>query len=109
MIGRASIGYPWVFNEIKHFLATGEHIVKPGVKERVEATRDHLNMSVRWKGEELGINEMKRHYTNYFKGISHFKDYRMKLVSSQDLNEILETLDFIEENNELFQFALAEQ
>ena len=108
MIGRASIGYPWVFNEIKHFLATGEHLVKPGIIERVEATRDHLNMSVRWKGEELGINEMKRHYTNYFKGISHFKDYRMKLVSSQDLSEILDTLNFIEENSDLFQFAQAE-
>jgi nifR3 family TIM-barrel protein len=109
MIGRASIGYPWVFNEIKHFLATGEHLEKPGIIERIEATRDHLNMSVRWKGEELGINEMKRHYTNYFKGISHFKDYRMKLVSSQDLSEIMDTLNFIEENSELFQFAHAEQ
>ena len=109
MIGRASIGYPWDFNEIKHFLATGEHLEKPGIIERIEATRDHLNMSVRWKGEELGINEMKRHYTNYFKGISHFKDYRMKLVSSQDLSEIMDTLNFIEENSELFQFAHAEQ
>lgn len=105
MIGRASIGYPWVFNEIKHFLKTGTHLEKPCLKDRVEATLDHLNMSIRWKGEVLGINEMKRHYTNYFKGISHFKEYRMKLVSSQDLNEILETLAFIKENSDLFQFA----
>ena len=62
-------------------------------------------MSIRWKGELLGINEMKRHYTNYFKGISHFKEYRMKLVASQDLNEILETLEYIKENSELFHFA----
>jgi nifR3 family TIM-barrel protein len=105
MIGRASIGYPWVFNEIKHYLKTGTHLEKPSLKDRVGATIDHLNMSIRWKGEVLGINEMKRHYTNYFKGISHFKEYRMKLVSSQDLTEIMETLNFIEENSELFQFA----
>ena len=105
MIGRASIGYPWVFNEIKHFLKTGTHLEKPSLKDRVGATIDHLNMSIRWKGEVLGINEMKRHYTNYFKGISHFKEYRMKLVSSQDLTEIMETLAFIKENTELFQFV----
>lgn len=108
MIGRASIGYPWVFNEIKHFLATGEHLEKPGVKERVEATRDHLLMSVRWKGDLVGINEMKRHYTNYFKGIAHFKDWRMKLVTSSDLQEILDILSYIEENSEEFYFAQAE-
>lgn len=108
MIGRASIGYPWVFNEIKHFLATGEHLEKPGVKERVEATRDHLLMSVRWKGELVGINEMKRHYTNYFKGIAHFKDWRMKLVTSSDLQEILDMLSYIEENSEEFYFAQAD-
>lgn len=108
MIGRASIGYPWFFNEIKHFLATGEHLEKPGVKERVEATRDHLLMSVRWKGEIVGMNEMKRHYTNYFKGIAHFKDWRMKLVTSSDLQEILEMLSYIEENSEEFYFAQVE-
>jgi nifR3 family TIM-barrel protein len=66
MIGRASIGYPWIFNEIKHFMKTGEHLPKPGIQERVEATRQHLMSSVKWKGETLGILEMKRHYTNYF-------------------------------------------
>src|ERR1044071_7466079 len=77
MIGRAAIGYPWIFNEVKHFFETGEHLPAPGVKERVEAARKHLEMSIRWKGEGLGIAEMKRHYTNYFKGIAHFKEYRM--------------------------------
>jgi tRNA-dihydrouridine synthase B len=98
MIGRASIGYPWIFNEIKHFVKTGEHLAKPGVKERVEVTRRHLEMSVKWKGESLGMVEMKRHYTNYFKGIPHFKDYKTKLVTSFDLQEIYDTLDAIEEN-----------
>jgi tRNA-dihydrouridine synthase B len=105
MIGRASIGYPWIFSEIKHFMKTGEHLPKPGIQERVEATRQHLMSSVKWKGETLGILEMKRHYTNYFKGIDHFKDYRMKLVTSFDLNEILATLDEISEHYADFQFA----
>lgn len=105
MIGRASIGYPWIFNEIKHFMKTGEHLPKPGIQDRVEATRQHLMSSVKWKGETLGILEMKRHYTNYFKGVDHFKDYRMKLVTSFDLNEILATLDEISERYVDFQFA----
>lgn len=105
MIGRASIGYPWIFNEIKHFMKTGEHLPKPGVSERVDAARKHLEMSIQWKGEALGIAEMKRHYTNYFKGISHFKEYRMKLVTSFELQVILDTLQEIEENAEAFSFA----
>lgn len=103
MIGRASIGYPWIFNEIKHFAKTGEHLVKPTVQNRVDACMQHLDMSVKWKGEILGIAEMKRHYTNYFKGISHFKEHRMKLVTSFDLDEIRQTLMWIHENaDELF-------
>ena len=105
MIGRASIGYPWIFNEIKHFQKTGEHLAKPSVTDRVDAAMQHLNMSVDWKGETLGIAEMKRHYTNYFKGISHFKDYRIKLVTSFDLQEIKDTLNYIGENADNFQFA----
>jgi tRNA-dihydrouridine synthase B len=97
MIGRASIGYPWVFREIKHFIETGgEHLSGPSFKERLDVTRRHLEMSVKWKGETLGVIEMKRHYTNYFKGIPHFKEYKMKLVTSFDLNEVRETLDQIE-------------
>ncbi|MDG1428091.1 MAG: tRNA dihydrouridine synthase DusB [Crocinitomicaceae bacterium] len=106
MIGRASIGYPWIFNEIKHFWKTGEHLAKPSIDDRVAATLEHLEMSVKWKGETLGIAEMKRHYTNYFKGISHFKEYRMKLVTSFDLQEIKDTLQYIQENSGNFQFAL---
>ncbi len=105
MIGRASIGYPWFFNEVKHFMKTGEHLAAPGVKERVQATREHLEMSVRWKGEGLGINEMKRHYTNYFKGIAHFKEHRLKLVSTYDLQEILDILEMLENNSDQFEFA----
>ena len=105
MIGRASIGYPWIFNEIKHFMKTGEHLPKPGIQERVEATRQHLMSSVKWKGETLGILGIKRHYTNYFKSVDHFKDYRMKLVTSFYLNEILATLDEISEHYADFQFA----
>ncbi len=107
MIGRASIGYPWIFNEIKHFINTGAHLEKPTIQDRVEAARRHLEMSIRWKGESLGIAEMKRHYTNYFKGIAHFKEYRMKLVTTFDLNEILQTLNEIEQNVEQFYFANA--
>ncbi len=105
MIGRASIGYPWIFREIKHFMKTGEKLNPPTISERVEAARDHLNMSIQWKGERVGIAEMKRHYTNYFKGISHFKEYRTKLVTSFDLNEIMDTLDFISENEANFEYS----
>jgi tRNA-dihydrouridine synthase B len=105
MIGRASIGYPWIFNEIKHFLKTMTHLPQPTIGERVQAAKDHLMMSIKWKGDVLGIAEMKRHYTNYFKGISHFKEYRMKLVSSFNLSEILDTLDYIETHQNEFEFA----
>lgn len=105
MIGRATIGYPWFFNEVKHFMRTGEHMASPTVAERVQAAKDHLQMSVNWKGETLGIAEMKRHYSNYFKGISHIKEYRMKLVTSFDLQEIMDILTYIQENEASFQFA----
>ncbi len=97
MIGRASIGHPWIFREIKHFIATGEHLPEPTLKERLDVTRRHLDMSVKWKGETLGVIEMKRHYSNYFRGLSHFKEYRTKLVTSFDLQEIYATLSTIEE------------
>lgn len=105
MIGRASIGYPWIFNEIKHYVKTGQHLATPSVSDRVDAAIQHLEMSVQWKGEVLGIAEMKRHYTNYFKGISHFKEHRMKLVTSFELDEIRATLDEIRANSESFTFA----
>ncbi|MEZ4847066.1 MAG: tRNA dihydrouridine synthase DusB [Bacteroidia bacterium] len=97
MIGRASIGYPWIFKEIKHYFKTGEILPPPGLKERVEVCRRHLEMSVKWKGELTGIREMRRHYTNYFKGIPHFKPVRQTLITAESLTEILETLALIEE------------
>ncbi|MEN8788146.1 MAG: tRNA dihydrouridine synthase DusB, partial [Flavobacteriaceae bacterium] len=82
MIGRASIGNPWFFNEVKHFLKTGDKLTPPGMAQRVEAARQHLQMAIDWKGEKLGVFETRRHYTNYFRGIPHFKEYRMKMVTS---------------------------
>lgn len=97
MIGRASIGYPWIFKEIKHYVKTGEHLTKPTLEQRVDAARRHLEMSVKWKGERLAVAEMKRHYANYFKGVPHIKPYRTKLVTTFDLNEVYDTLDSIRE------------
>jgi len=95
MIGRASIGYPWIFNEIKHFLKTGELLDPPDLEERVKVVKKHLTFSIEWKGERKGIFEMRRHYTNYFKGIPNFKPFRMKLVSSENPSEIMNILDEI--------------
>lgn len=95
MIGRASIGYPWIFDEIKHFFKTGEHLPAPLLAERVAVAREHLSFSVDWKGERQGVLEMRRHYTNYFRGIPNFKPYRTQLVESLDYQEILDLLDSI--------------
>ena len=95
MIGRAAIGYPWVFKEIKHFLSTGEHLAPPSIKDRVEAAREHLVKSVEWKGEKLGILEMRRHYTNYFKGLPGIKDFRMQMVDTMELKVIEQILEEI--------------
>ena len=97
MIGRAAIGYPWIFREIKHYMATGEILPPPTVEERVAAAKQHLQHSIAWKGQTLGILEMRRHYTNYFRGFPHVKPYRTKLVTSHDPDEILEVLYQIEE------------
>ncbi len=96
MIGRASIGYPWVFREIKHYFATGELLEPPSVQERVNAARQHLQHSIAWKGEKLGIVEMRRHYTNYFRGFSNIKPYRAQLVSINEANALFAILDEIE-------------
>lgn len=98
MIGRAAIGNPWIFQQIKHYFATGEHLPGPTLQERVAVCRRHLEMSVAWKGKELAIREMRRHYAPYFRGISHIKPTRMKLVTTLDLTEIYDTLSYIEEN-----------
>jgi nifR3 family TIM-barrel protein len=95
MIGRASIGYPWIFREIRHFIQTGSILPLPSVEERVSACRIHLRKSIEWKGDKLGFFEMRKHYSNYFKGFDHFKDYRMKLVTSVSFDEIDSTLNEI--------------
>lgn len=93
MIGRAAIGYPWFFNEVKHFLKTGEHLPPPDINQRVDVCKSHLEFSLKWKGPGLGLVEMRRHYTNYFKHIPDFKPFRMKLVTSNSSEEVLETLE----------------
>lgn len=112
MIGRASIGYPWIFREIKHYLETGEIRALPTVAERVEAARQHLRFSMQWKGQKLGILEMRRHYTNYFRGFDHVKYFRMKLVSSdnpQELYDILDDIERIYSNSDLLEAYLKER
>ena len=96
MVGRAAIGYPWFFNEVKHYFKTGEHLPKPSIAERVQVARRHLQMSIDWKGEHLGVVETRRHYTNYFKGIPHFKEHRLKLVTSDDSMDVFAALNEIE-------------
>ena len=92
MIGRASIGYPWIFNEIRHFLQTGEKLAAPSIEQRVEVCRTHLLKAIEWKGTKGGILETRRHYSNYFKGLDNIKDYRLKLVTTESLDEILALL-----------------
>jgi nifR3 family TIM-barrel protein len=92
MLGRAAIGYPWIFREIKHFLKTGEKLPPPQLDERIETVKKHLLFSLEWKGPKQGIFEMRRHYTNYFKGIPNFKSVRMKLVEADTKDKVLEIL-----------------
>ena len=93
MIGRAAIGYPWIFNEIKHYFATSELLPSPTIADRVEAAKNHLLWSVEWKGERQGVVEMRRHYANYFKGIPNFKEHRHKLVTLDASQEVVKALD----------------
>ena len=105
MIGRAAIGYPWIFNEIKQYLKTGEHLEKPTVVDRVEAVRNHLAWAMEWKGERLGIVETRPHYSNYFKGIHSFKEYRQKLVTLSTPVELFAVLNEIEDVYSGYQFV----
>lgn len=105
MIGRAAIGYPWIFNEIKHYFKTGEHLAQPTMADRIEAARNHLTWSMDWKGERVGIVEMRRHYTNYFKGVSNFKEHRLKLVTLESAEALFKALDEIQEVYADYQFA----
>ncbi len=98
MIGRAAIGYPWIFREIKHYINTGETLPPPTLAERLQACRKHLYGSVNWKGEKLGILEMRRHYSSYLKGLSHVKEYRTRLVMTENLVEIGDILNEVEEH-----------
>lgn len=100
MIGRASIGNPWVFDQLKHFMHTGTHLPTPGIKERVDVAKEHLDRSIKWKGERAGVVEMRRHYANYFKGIPDFKPVRTKLVTTDDVAGLYEIFEDI-----LCQFA----
>lgn len=95
MIGRAAIGYPWIFDEIKHFVKTGEHLPAPSIDQRIEVCRKHLRRSFEWKGPVVGILEMRRHYANYLKGLPNIKEYRNKLVVLKELEEIEATLSEI--------------
>jgi len=96
MIGRATIGYPWIFREIKHFLQTGSILPPPGIRERVDAARQHLNHAIEWKGQKLGILETRRHYTNYFRGLPGIKEFRKELVTSEIREVLFEIFEQIE-------------
>ena len=97
MIGRAAVGKPWIFREIKHYLKTGEILPPPGLKEKVSLARIHFQRSLEWKGDPRGILEMRRHFSNYFKGLPDFKEIRLKLVTSLNVTEINDILDQIEQ------------
>jgi tRNA-dihydrouridine synthase B len=98
MIGRAAIGFPWIFNQIKHYRETGELLPDPTIFERMEAAKNHLNWAIEWKGEKTGILETRMHYTNYFKGIPNFKPFRTKLVTQDNLEDLLKTFEEIEQD-----------
>ena len=105
MIGRAAIGNPWIFNEIKHFMKTGEKLAQPNMNDRIDAAKNHLIWSMEWKGEHLGIIEMRRHYTNYFKGIHSFKEYKQRLVTTDDSNGLMKIFDEIADVYADYQFS----
>lgn len=109
MIGRAAIGYPWIFREVKHFLKTGDLLPPPSVEERVAAARQHLMHSVNWKGLKVGIAEMRRHYTNYFRGFPNIKTFRSQLVTENDLEPILSILQTIESEYMGMEFEMSDQ
>lgn len=93
MIGRASIGNPWFFRQVKHYLETGEQLPPPSIAERVDVSRKHLEHAMEWKGDRIGLQETRRHYTGYFKGIPSFKEHRLKLVTAPTKDDVLEILE----------------
>jgi len=104
MIGRAAIGYPWIFREIKHFFETGQHLNPPSVEERVAVCRKHLRRSIEWKNPVVGINEMRRHYANYLKGLPNIKEFRNQLVTLKTEEEINAVLDQVAKTYAGYQF-----
>jgi nifR3 family TIM-barrel protein len=105
MIGRASIGNPWFFNQVKRFLKDGSLLEPPSLLDRVKVTKEHLKMAVEWKGETLGVLETRRHYSNYFRGIPNFKKYRTRMVTSNLSNDVFEVLDELISKREKFVLA----
>ena len=105
MIGRASIGNPWFFKQVKHYFETGVHLDPISMSERVNAARRHLTMAIEWKGEVLGVLETRRHYTNYFKGIPNFKPLRTKMVTSDHSSDVFKAFDEVENIFGDYQFA----
>src|SRR5690606_6297817 len=105
MIGRASIGNPWFFKQVKHFFKTGEHLAPISIEERVDAARRHLQMAIDWKGATLGVFETRRHYTNYFKNIPNFKDLKTKMVTSDDAVNVFAVFDEVLEKYSNYQFT----
>ena len=105
MIGRGAIGYPWIFEEIKHFFESGEKLPEPTILQRLEAVRQHAEWSAEWKGERLGLIEMRQHYSNYFRGIPHFKEWRMKFLEIFTLEEMDQVIAEADEFYRNFQFA----
>ena len=106
MIGRASIGNPWFFNQVKHFFKTGEHLPQPTINERIDMAKAHLKMAIKWKGEKLGVLETRRHYSNYFKGIPDFKKYRTIMVTSDFSNDIFNLFAELKERFETHKIAV---
>lgn len=104
MIGRAAIGYPWIFREIKHYFETQTVLPSPTIRERIDVCKNHLLKSVEWKGPIVGINEMRRHYANYLKGLPGIKEYRNRLVTVKETEEIIAILSEIEQNYEGYSF-----
>ena len=93
MIGRASIGNPWFFQQIKHFFKTGEHLPPPSIAERVDVAKRHLEMAIKWNGEKIALLETRKHYTSYFKGIPNIKPYRLKMVTAPTKEEIFDVFN----------------
>ena len=106
MIGRASIGNPWFFNQVKHFFKTGEHLPKPTINERINMAEAHLKMAIKWKGEKLGVLETRRHYSNYFKGIPDFKKYKTIMVTSDFSNDLFNLFAELKERFETHKLAV---